>query len=54
MTILIVSYLVAWASIGVYVLRLIVNDRRLMRRIVEIDGVGETTPHKPVYGKRVA
>jgi hypothetical protein len=54
MTTLVFTYLSAWVVIGAYVLRLMINDRRLIRRIVEIDSDVESTPHKQVRGKRVA
>jgi hypothetical protein len=54
MTTLVFAYLGAWLSIGAYVRRLIVDDRRLIRRIAKIDVDVETTPHKPVRDKRVA
>jgi hypothetical protein len=54
MTTLVFTYLGAWLFMGAYVLRLVVDHRRLIRRIAEIDGEVEATPHEPVRGKRVA
>jgi CcmD family protein len=54
MTTLVLTYLVTWASIGAYVLRLIMGNRRLIRRIGELNGVIETTPNEPVRQKCVA
>jgi hypothetical protein len=54
MTTLVFTYLGAWLFIGAYVLRLVIDDHRLIRRNAEMDGDVEITKHKHVRGKRVA
>jgi hypothetical protein len=54
MTTLVFTYLVAWLFIGGYVLRLAIDHHRLIRRMAEIDGDVEATPHELARGKHVA
>jgi hypothetical protein len=54
MTTLVFTFLGAWLFMGAYVLRLIIDHHRLIRRKTEMDGDVEITKHKHVRGKRVA
>lgn len=54
MTSLIVAYVVAWGGIGAFAVRLIMKDRRLIRRIEELSPYADSEPRNVTYLKRPA
>jgi CcmD family protein len=45
MTTLIATYVVAWLGIGAYAARLIVGNRRLVRRLGELEDFAKPSSH---------